>query len=59
MSCFTWDRNITFSVEIKEYFLEGTCDAFDDSIIDMLSHVASHYKSYIEKRRSGELRKLP
>ena len=45
--------------EIKEYFAEGHCDAFDDSIVDMLSSLTTQYESYKEKTRSGELSKTP
>ena len=59
--------NVTFSLgekyylldEIKEYFVEGNCDAFDDSIADMLSSLATQYESYKEKARNGEIGKIP
>lgn len=38
---FIQERNITFSDEIKKSFAEGNCDAFDDSIVDMLSLLAT------------------
>ena len=38
---FIQERNITFSDEIKKSFVEGNCDAFDDSIVDMLSLLAT------------------
>ena len=43
--------------EIKEYFEEDHCNAFDDSIIDMISSVATQYEPYKEKVRSSELGK--
>ena len=59
--------NVTFSLgekyylldEIKEYFAKGDCDAFDESIVDMLSSLATQYVSYKEKARKGELGKTP
>ena len=59
--------NVTFSLgekyylldEIKEYFTKGNCNAFDDSIVDMLSYLTTQYESYKEKARSGELGKTP
>ena len=59
--------NVTFSLgekyylldEIKEYFAEGNCDAFDDSIVDILSSLTTQYELDKEKVRSGELGKTP
>ena len=59
MSRFICERNITFSDEIKEYFAEGNCNVFDDSIVNMLSPLAIQCESYKEKARSGELGKTP
>lgn len=41
--------------EIKESYVEGHCDAFDDSVVGMLSSLATQYESYNEKARSCEL----
>ena len=57
MSRFIWERNITFSDEIKEYFAEGNCNAFDDSILDIPSPLARKYESQKEKVQIGELGK--
>ena len=43
--------------EIKEYFEKDNCNAFDDSIIDMISSVTTQYEPYKEKLRSSELGK--
>ena len=59
--------NVTFSLgeryylldEIKEYFAEGNCDAFDESIVDILNSLATQYELYKEKVRSGVLGKTP
>ena len=59
--------NVTFSLgerpylldEIKEYFAEGNCHDFDDSIVDILNSLATQYELYKEKVRSGELGKTP
>ena len=37
MPRFIRERNITFSDEIKECFAEDNCNAFDDSIVNMLN----------------------
>ena len=59
MSHFIRKRNISFSDEIKEYFAQGNCDAFDDSIVDRLRPLATQYESYKEKARMGELGRTP
>lgn len=55
ISHFIWERNITFSKKIKDYFAEDNCDAFDDSIVNMIIPLASQYKWYKEKAWIGEL----
>ena len=59
ISRFIWDRNITFSDDINDYFADGCYDSFDDAIVDMLGPLAYQYESYKEKARSGELGKTP
>ena len=54
---FSSGEKYYFLEEIKEYFAEGNCDAFDGSIFDMLSSVATQCESYKEKKQSGELGK--
>ena len=51
ISRFIRERNITFSDEIKEYFAEGNCDGFYNSIVDMLSPLAAQVR--IVKRKSA------
>ena len=55
MSHFIWERNITFSKKIKDYFAEDNCDAFDGNIVNMIIPLASQYKLYKEKAWIGEL----
>lgn len=57
ISRFILQRNNTFSDEIREWFVEGNCDAFDDSIVNILNSLGTHYKLYKEKARSSELSK--
>lgn len=53
ISRFILQRNNTFSDEIRGWFVEGNCDAFDDSIVNILSSLVTHYKL----ARSSELSK--
>lgn len=43
--------------KITEYFREGNGDAFHDSIIDMLNHLAIQYELYKEKTLNGKFNK--
>lgn len=45
--------------EIKESFVEGHCDAFDDNVVGILSSLPTQYESYNEKARSCELGETP
>ena len=44
---FSSGEKYYFLEEIKEYFAEGNCDAFDGSIFDMLSEQFSCYSVWI------------
>ena len=44
ISRFILQRNNTFSDEIREWFVEGNCDAFDDSISILLVLITNYKK---------------
>ena len=55
---FSSGEKYYFLEQIKEYFAQGNCDAFDGSIFDMLSSLATQCESYKRKNRVVNLVKL-